>query len=50
MAQACLNSTMNLHVHKERRDKLCFKQIARTFINNEHRQYCSVFFEHLINF
>ena len=45
MSQAYLNSTMNLHVNKERTDKLCLKQIATTFINNEHRQSVFVTFD-----
>ncbi len=38
MSQARLNSTMILHVHKERTDQLCLKKIATTFVNNERRE------------
>ncbi len=38
MSQSRLNAMMILHVHKDRTDKICLPDVAKAFINSDHRQ------------
>ncbi len=38
MSQNRLNAMMILHVHKDRTDKICLPDVAKAFINSDHRQ------------
>ena len=38
MSQSRLNAMMTLHVHKDRTDKISLPEVAKVFVNSDHRQ------------
>ena len=38
MSQSRLNAMMTLHVHKDRMDKISLQDVAKAFINSDHRK------------